>query len=80
MRGQGTDSIALKNWLGRQNPQFRGGEDLPDLENGEVEIARLTLRMLFIRLRPEFPTTSGLASLALLKDLAFAATTGCGVL
>jgi hypothetical protein len=33
----------LKNWLGRQNPQFRGGEDLPDLENGEVEIARLTL-------------------------------------
>ena len=54
MRDQGTDSIpdlwknhefseVLKNWLGRQNPQFRGGEDLPDLENGEVEIARLTL-------------------------------------
>src|SRR5215469_867167 len=54
MRAQGTNSIpdlwknhefsdVLKNWLGRQNPQFRGGEDLPDLENGEVEIARLTL-------------------------------------
>jgi hypothetical protein len=54
MRDQGTNSIpdlwknhefseVLKNWLGRQNPQFRGGEDLPDLENGEVEIARLTL-------------------------------------
>jgi hypothetical protein len=54
MRDQGTDSIpdlwkshefseVLKNWFGRQNPQFRGGEDLPDLENGEVEIARLTL-------------------------------------
>ena len=36
-------SEVLKGWLGRQNPQFRGGEDLPDLENGEVEIARLTL-------------------------------------
>ena len=54
MLDQGTDSIpdlwknhefskVLKNWLGRQSPQFRGGEDLPDLENGEVEIARLTL-------------------------------------
>jgi hypothetical protein len=54
MRDQNTDSIpdlwknhefseVLKNWLGRQNPQFRGGEDLPDLENGEIEIARLTL-------------------------------------
>ena len=54
MRDQGIDSIpdlwknhefseVLKNWLGRQSPQFRGGEDLPDLENGEVEIARLTL-------------------------------------
>jgi hypothetical protein len=54
MRDEGTDSIpdlwknhefseVLKNWLGRQNPQFRGGEDLPDLDNGEVEIARLTL-------------------------------------
>ena len=36
-------SEVVKNWLGGQNPQFRGGEDLPDLENGEVEIARLTL-------------------------------------
>jgi len=36
-------SEVLKNWLGRQSPQFRGGEDLTDLEIGEVEIARLTL-------------------------------------
>jgi hypothetical protein len=54
MQDQGTDSVpelwknheiskVLKGVLGRQNPQFRGGEDLPDLENGEVEIARLTL-------------------------------------
>ena len=33
----------LKGVLGQQNPRFRGGEDLPDLEEGEVEIARLTL-------------------------------------
>jgi hypothetical protein len=33
----------LKGVLGQQNPRFRGGEDLPDLEDGEVEIARLTL-------------------------------------
>jgi hypothetical protein len=35
-------SKALKGWLGQQNPSFRGGEDLPDVEDGEVEIARLT--------------------------------------
>jgi hypothetical protein len=51
---QGTDAVpaewkkhnisdVLKGWLGQQNPRFRGGEDLPDLEKGEVEIARLTL-------------------------------------
>ena len=33
----------LKKVLGQQNPRFRGGEDLPDLEATEVEIARLTL-------------------------------------
>jgi hypothetical protein len=33
----------LKGMLGRQAPSARGGEDLPDFENGEVEIARLTL-------------------------------------
>jgi len=36
-------SEVLKGVLGQQNPRFRGGEDLPDLEEGEVEIARLTL-------------------------------------
>ena len=36
-------SEVLKGMLGRQNPSFRGGEDLPDLEEGEAEIARLTL-------------------------------------
>ena len=36
-------SEVLKNMLGSQHPQARGGEDLPDLEDGEVEIARLTL-------------------------------------
>lgn len=29
--------------LGAQNPQMRGGEDLPDLLPGEVELARITL-------------------------------------
>lgn len=33
----------LKSFLQRQHPQARGGEDLPDLEEGEVEIARLSL-------------------------------------
>ena len=33
----------LKNLLQRQHPQSRGGEDLPDLFEGEVEIARITL-------------------------------------
>jgi hypothetical protein len=28
--------------FGRQNPRFRGGEDLPDLEQGEVDITPLT--------------------------------------
>src|SRR5438552_4464465 len=36
-------SEVLKGVLGQQNPRFRGGEDLPDLEEGEVEIARLSL-------------------------------------
>jgi len=36
-------SEALKGFLGAQAPNARGGEDLPDLEDGEVEIARLTL-------------------------------------
>lgn len=36
-------SEVLKNLLGARNPAFRGGEDLPDLDDGEVEIARLTL-------------------------------------
>jgi hypothetical protein len=36
-------SEELKNVLGSQHPQARGGEDLPDLEDGEVEIARMTL-------------------------------------
>lgn len=30
----------LKNFLQQQHPQLRGGEDLPDLEDGEVEVAR----------------------------------------
>ena len=34
---------ALKNTLGAKAPHARGGEDLPDLEDGEVEIARLSL-------------------------------------
>jgi hypothetical protein len=33
----------LKNLLQQQHPAARGGEDLPDLEDGEVEIARLSL-------------------------------------
>lgn len=36
-------SDALKAFLGSQHPRARGGEDLPDLKAGEVEIARLTL-------------------------------------
>src|SRR4030095_12149683 len=36
-------SAVLKGVLGKQHPRFRDGEDLPDLANGEVEIARLTL-------------------------------------
>jgi hypothetical protein len=36
-------SAALKDFLGSQHPQARGGEDLPDLQEGEVEIARLSL-------------------------------------
>ena len=36
-------SEELKNVLGSRHPQARGGEDLPDLNEGEVEIARLTL-------------------------------------
>ena len=33
----------LKNLLQQQHPAARGGEDLPDLEDGEAEIARLSL-------------------------------------
>lgn len=36
-------SAVLKNFLTGQHPRARGGEDLPDLEKGEVEIARLSL-------------------------------------
>jgi hypothetical protein len=54
IQDQGADSVpeewkkhdisdVLKGWLGQQHPRLRGGEDLPDLEDGEVEIARLTL-------------------------------------
>jgi hypothetical protein len=34
---------SLKGMLQRMHPQARGGEDLPDLAPGEVEIARITL-------------------------------------
>src|ERR1700686_4339516 len=33
----------FRNLLQQQPPAARGGEDLPDLEDGEVEIARLSL-------------------------------------
>lgn len=36
-------SAVLKNFLTGQHPRAGGGEDLPDLEKGEVEIARLSL-------------------------------------
>ncbi len=36
-------SEVLKSLLQRDDPRARGGEDLPDLEEGEVEIARMTL-------------------------------------
>jgi hypothetical protein len=36
-------SMSLKDLLGAQAPDARGGEDLPDLDEGEVEIARLAL-------------------------------------
>lgn len=36
-------SADLKNQLGMQQPNYRGGEDLPDLFEGEVEIARVSL-------------------------------------
>ena len=36
-------SAVLKDFLTGQHPTARGGEDLPDLEKGEVEIARLSL-------------------------------------
>ena len=36
-------SDLLKNLLGSQHPRYRGGEDLPDLLDGEVEIARVSL-------------------------------------
>ena len=34
----------LRLFLGMQDPSFRGGEDLPDLLDGEVEIARLSMQ------------------------------------
>ena len=34
----------LRDFIGKKDPAFRGGEDLPDLLDGEVEIARLSLR------------------------------------
>ncbi len=37
-------SEQLRSVLGRENPSFRGGEDLPDLEAGEVELARISLQ------------------------------------
>lgn len=36
-------SEAMKNLLQEHHPRMRGGEDLPDLKPGEVEIARLVL-------------------------------------
>jgi len=33
----------FKALLGSRNPSYRGGEDLPDLEPGEVEIARVQM-------------------------------------
>ena len=36
-------SRTLKDFLTAQHPRSRGGEDLPNLEDGEVEIARLSL-------------------------------------
>ena len=36
-------SEPLKSLLGGKQPNYRGGEDLPDLFEGEVEIARHTL-------------------------------------
>ena len=36
-------SEVLLGFLGGQHPRARGGEDLPDLDDGEVEIARMTL-------------------------------------
>lgn len=33
----------MKAFLQRRHPQFRGGEDLPDLHDDEVEVARITL-------------------------------------
>jgi len=35
-------SMSLRDFLDTQHPTFRGGEDLPDLNDGEVEIARLS--------------------------------------
>jgi hypothetical protein len=52
-------SEVLKNMLQAQHPQARGGEDLPDLNKDEVEIARLTLansvhgEVTSLRARPE---------------------------
>jgi hypothetical protein len=36
-------SEVLRGFLGGQHPRARGGEDLPDLEEDEVEIARMSL-------------------------------------
>ena len=58
-------SPIFQNILGGQNPACRGGEDLPDLHAGEVEIARLTLvnavhgEVTSLRARPA-PGTAGI--------------------
>lgn len=55
----------LKNFLGGKNPGLRGGEDLPNCAEGEVEIARVTLtnsvhhEVTSLRARP-CPTGSGI--------------------
>jgi hypothetical protein len=36
-------SAGFKNILGAQQPDHRGGEDLPDLLDGEIEVARVSL-------------------------------------
>jgi hypothetical protein len=62
----------LKGMLQRLNPQARGGEDLPDLARGEVEIARITLvdsvhgEVFSVRARPV--TRKGLIELRVVDE------------